>query len=227
LDFFHRLKYDCSTSLKGHPRVTFFAKTNINGWIKKLVSAQEQFNTDIHRNQEDEMKKYKLSDNYRKMVRKAATPRKLIQKQALITMIGHDITVSSFYNLVPFLNPESSRAGYLACDMLSRLRSWENNNYDEYTTDVFAEQFPYVDLIPWLEDSSRLVIDEGVNHSREYLNIIAPILTITFSRKVAYVVFSNFIHEHGLDSRTNLIDIVARPQIISFSTFELFSTFYF
>jgi hypothetical protein len=55
-----------------------------------------------------------------------------------------------------------------------------------------------------------------IKHLRTYINIVKPTVTISFSRKVTSVGLSNFIHDTGLDNRTNLIDIVGNPHVVSF-----------
>lgn len=186
----------------------------VEDWIENIKRLQTTFKY-LYKTE----RSHELNNNYVVTIKKLATPTGSVFGFNLLCMIGHDITVSNFFDAKPILDPNSSQAGYVLCDMISRLQAWEKGSYKNYTvedTKNYIGKIPYVDLIPWLEDK-KITIKEGIQQISMYLRGIRPIITIAFSREVTSVGLSNFVHQSGLDSRTNLMDIVGIPQIVSYA----------
>ncbi|KAI7895370.1 uncharacterized protein EV154DRAFT_477497 [Mucor mucedo] len=165
---------------------------------------------------------HEVTPAYLATIARMATPTGSVFGFNLLCMIGHDITVANFHDALPILDPESGRAGYILCDMISRLCSWENGIYDSYSVNAakqYLGKFLFIDLIPWLE-SRKETINNGISQASLYLHLTSPIVAVTFSRQVTSVALSNFVHQYGLDSKDNLVDIVGIPQLCSYASTE-------
>ncbi|KAI7895363.1 uncharacterized protein EV154DRAFT_495753 [Mucor mucedo] len=130
--------------------------------------------------------------------------------------MGHDITVANFYNSVPILDPNSCKAGYMLWDTISRLQAVKKGNCSdtkEGDTTKCVDKLSFRNLAPWLENK-KATISERFSQTSMYLHLASSIIAVTFSRQVVPVLFTNFVHQDGLSSRINLVDIVGVPQIV-------------
>ncbi|CAO3624648.1 unnamed protein product [Mucor hiemalis] len=200
-------------------------KDRLKGWCHSLMQTQRTFDREIYtRHRNIRNPNYAMSEEYIKAIYSLTKPAGYISGRTVLFMIGNDITVRNFFDAKPILNPDSSRAGYVLCDMLERLYSWENGNYNNYNVASALKRFrgkiPFVNLIPWLEDA-KLTIQQGLVQLTQYLNIVQPLVAVTFSRQVTSCALANFAHESGLDSRANLIEYVGLPRVVSYDRFYL------
>jgi hypothetical protein len=112
---------------------------------------------------------------------KQATPTGLINERTLMVMIGYDVTISSFKEGNLFFDVDAARASYLLGNFLMRLKAWENNSNQWNPKEMkdLVGRIPFVNLIPWLGDREKL-IRYGISQLKEYINIIRPLITVTF-----------------------------------------------
>lgn len=76
--------------------------------------------------------------------------------------------------------------------------------------------FPFINVIPWLANPQR-TFSYGLQQTRHYLNIVKPIITITFSRVATSGALSNFIHQWGLESKINFVEVIGVPRVVSYA----------
>lgn len=218
--FFKKFKRNFTSSSNNINHKTI--KEGVKKWRNTVIRFQEGFDRVLSQrsNRQISTTKYRIRDAYATTMYEMAKPTGYINGNVVLVMVGHDITVTNFFDAKPILDSQSSRAGYVLCDMTSRLEAWENGNYNNYNVSdasKFKGKIPFIDLIPWLE-SPKLTIDYGLIQLSTYLNTVQPLITITFSRKVTSAAMANFAHENGLRSDTNLTDVVGVPSIVSYNT---------
>jgi hypothetical protein len=196
----------------------YFKKVNNSTTIQNNVKKWHEELLAIHQRIGHIGRSSIMSDAYKKTLLRSAMPSGFVYRQTIFVMIGHDITYANFRDAKPYMNPSSSRAGYLLCDMLSRLEAWEEykETWDVDSSKKYIGKIPYIDLIPWIQ-SPQETLDQGILQCNRYLNAVNPLITVAFSRTVVSVAFSNFVHGAGLKSDMNLIDIVGTPVLVSFA----------
>ncbi|KAG2195137.1 hypothetical protein INT47_007001 [Mucor saturninus] len=196
-----------------NPSVTM---ADIQNWIDDIVCKRNSFKGFENNNSRSRT----FTPAYIETIRRLATPAGSIFGFNLLCLIGDDIPSTSFYNAAPIFDPNSSRSGYLLCDMISRLQAWEMGNYNDYKVEDatrYIGKIPFINLIPWLENN-KATISEGISQASSYLRLTNPIIAVTFSRQVVSASFTNFVHQDGLSSRTNLVDIVGIPRLCSYAS---------
>ncbi|KAI7854918.1 hypothetical protein BDC45DRAFT_507213 [Circinella umbellata] len=153
--------------------------------------------------------------------RKTAPPSSLIEtihRQAIIqrkynhcilVLVGKDITYMDYGTGQGFFS--ESRAGNLTKRILCRQRSWADGIEvtDERSFD--STPFPFVDLFPW--PCKKINLEGALKQLRQYMNIVQPLITVTFSVMVTSVAFSNFLHFYGIMNQRNdsFVDLVGIP----------------
>lgn len=156
--------------------------------------------------------------HYLELIKHQATPSSMVGVHNLFCVIGCDIPKTSFYRItVPFLDPASSRAGYIICDHLSRLYQWQNGEgrwsvAGAETT--FGCTLSYFDILPWYPNDVKNIGSEALEHTTLYINSFKPLLVLTLSRRVFSCAKVNFVHSSGLASKTRYVDQVGLPFLI-------------
>ena len=162
--------------------------------------------------------RYPFSEEYLNMTMNQATPTYSYNGHVLVTMIGRDVTRSAYLNAIPFLNLDS-QAGFVTCNYLSVLRAWQNEQHQDIEINAlgYNEIFPFVDLYPWLGKTSTFSF--AIEQLNLYLDIVRPLVAITFSRPVTSCAFTSFVHEHGLQhDRASYINCIGLPTVRNFDT---------
>lgn len=147
-----------------------------------------------------------------------ATPSSMVGVHNLFCVIGCDVSKTSFYRgSVPFLDPTSSRAGYVICDHLSRLYQWQNGESKGNVASAetsFGSTLPYFDMLPWYPNDVKNIGSEALEQTTLYMNSLKPLLVLTLSRRVFSCAKVNFVHSSGLASKTRYVDQVGLPFVI-------------
>ncbi|KAG2221082.1 hypothetical protein INT45_009740 [Circinella minor] len=129
--------------------------------------------------------------------------------QSILVLIGRDLTNMGYSSGQGFFS--ESRAGDLTKRILCRQRSWANGIEATDARSFDSTPFPFVDLFPW---PGRKNNPEGaLRQLCQYVKIVQPLITVTFSVMVTSVAFSNFLHFQGIMNQRNdsFMDLVGIP----------------
>ncbi|CAO3634825.1 unnamed protein product [Mucor fragilis] len=189
------------------------ARNRIQPWLMSIMQFHQMIAS-----QKDVICQGELQDAYMESLMDLAAPVGSVFGHHLMVMVGDAITERAFYGAHQITDSESSNTAYVLCDMLSRLEAWERNDtvWNPLNIKNLTGVFPFINVIPWLANPQR-TFSYGLQQTRRYLNIVKPIITITFSRVVTSGAFSNFIHQWGLESKINLVDVIGVPRLVSYA----------
>ena len=105
----------------------------------------------------------------------------------ILILIERDLTDANYRSGQDFFS--GSRAGELTKRILCRQNSWANISKAIDTSLFDSTPFLFVDLFPWPGTTNH---EGALLQLEKYMNIIQPLVTITFSLMVTSVDFSNF-----------------------------------
>ncbi|KAI8374597.1 uncharacterized protein BYT42DRAFT_639990 [Radiomyces spectabilis] len=127
------------------------------------------------------------------MLRQQATPLS-VRGCVVLALVGYDITFGDYMEARPFF--EQSRAGLLTKQLLAAQKAYADGRTEWRQEDFMGAAFPFVDAFPWLDTSNAR--NAGVRQLTHYLNLVQPLVVVTFSREVTSLAFADFLHSHGL-----------------------------
>ncbi|KAG2236650.1 hypothetical protein INT48_000205 [Thamnidium elegans] len=149
--FFKKVKYNSKPfqNNANHPTI----KRELKNGLKTVILFQERFEQVLSRRSKRQIRKekFKITDSYATTMYRMAKPTVYTNGNVVLAMVGYDTTVANFFNAKSILGSPFSRAGYVLCDMISRLEAWENGNYNNHTVSDASKligKIPFIDLIP-------------------------------------------------------------------------------
>jgi len=119
----------------------------------------------------------------------------------------------------PFFE-EPLKSSLLSQCVINHLAQWElgARKVDERYAKMLsqAHRLPFADLFPWC-GKGNFDLPVATKLLRRYLRTVNPIVVTTDSELVTSVAFSGFAHAAGLSSRTEFVQLVGRPVLLSYN----------
>lgn len=154
---------------------------------------------------------YPITDNVRDMMVNQSVAAMVGRYTPLVT-IGSDLGVFGQEECKPFFHGYA-RASALTVDCLSHFINVELGYTTTQEHQVSALQtqhfLPFVDLYPWAK-KSKIDLQGAMRILRRYLQIVNPLVVLTFSEHVTGVALGGFHHANGMPRGHNMGSVTGR-----------------
>lgn len=136
------------------------------------------------------------------------------QGDTVLAFLGKDITYTDFTRAKSFWDG-GSQAAEVTNGILQRTVDSEADSHDRGYLRVIRDQLSlwcFADLWPWLWHKNS---EQAMFFLARYMNIIQPIIAVSYSRPVNAITRADFIHNNGvsMSGMSPFTEIVARPSI--------------
>ncbi|KAJ3166114.1 hypothetical protein HDU88_003661 [Geranomyces variabilis] len=151
-------------------------------------------------------------------IRQAVPRIKEVFGGTLVLLIGKDATLEDYdpkLETARFLHG-TSRAGHLTRILLGALRDRDPSTPHQKSLADFLDLLPFVDLYPWL---IREHVVQAMDYLSQYMCIVRPWITVTFSKEVFQVItrgFAPFGNLAGAPGSQHFLDFVGVPRVSNF-----------
>jgi hypothetical protein len=156
--------------------------------------AQNVRNYALHHPVETLTNRFPLTDSYFQTVLKLQTMPSIFKGKPLMVLFGKAVTIQDLTAEKTFLSSDS-RAGKLTVDLLATVHQFENGYGQQLVGKFCDEDFPFVDMFPWIGKSNP---EAAIEFAREYFSLTKPRIIVTFSRLVSSWTAAHFHHPYGL-----------------------------
>ena len=157
--------------------------------------------------------RHPFTDEVRQMTFEQARPSQF-QGNTVLVFLGKDITYRDFTRAKPFWDGGSQAMAVIKgilqrtadSEAESHSRNYLRNIHDQLSLWCFA------DLWSWLRHKN---VEQATFFLAQYMNIIRPLIAVSYSRPVNSITRANFMHNHGVSKSgmSPFTEVIAKPSI--------------